>query len=195
MVINSWSLHRRWQRLQRPLAVVLVAVGGFLLWAQDNAPPAAAPTVVAVADVPAGQRIEPSDVEVVQWPIAHRPSTAADSADDLIGRSATAAISAGEPLTAARVAGPTALAGAGAGMVAVLLPEDAMTRSGLIRPGDKVNVVGQSQAGPRTLVTGATVLSITDQGIIAAIPATSAGPVVQAAATKSAAVVLLSSPP
>lgn len=196
MVINTWSLQRKWQRMQRPLAVVLVLVGALMLWAQKNAPPVTEATVVAVAQVPAGATVEASDVEVAQWPIAHRPTAAARSPDEVVGRPATAAISVGEPLTPARVAGPSALDGLGADQVAVTLGDDPMAKAGLIQAGDRVNVVGQSQAGPRTLVNSAIVLSLTgEQGIIVAVPATSAGAVVQAASTKSAAVVLLSGLP
>lgn len=196
MVINTWSLQKRWRRLQRPVAVVLISVGALMLWAQKHAPPATEATVVAISDVPAGQTVQSSDVQVRPWPIAHRPEAAARSPDVIVGRSATSAISAGEPLTPARVAGAAALDALGAGLVAVTLPEDPMTASGLVRPGDRVNVVGQSQAGPRTLVTDATVLSVTDDaGAIVAVPETSAGAVVQAATTSSAALVLLSGQP
>lgn len=192
MVITTWTLQRRWQRVQRPLAVLLVGLGAFLLWAQDNAEPPAEATVVAVSDVAAGQIVQPADLQVVQWPLASRPDAAARSPDQVVGRAATAAISAGEPLTEARVAGPGALRAIGGEVVAVMLPDDALTGSGVIRAGDHVNVVGQTQAGARTLVSDAIVLTVMpDTGIIVAVPETSAAPVVQAAATDSAAVVLL----
>jgi len=192
MVITSWALQRRWQRVQRPIAVLLLSLGAFLMWSQDSATPPAEATAVAVADVAAGEIVQPGDVQVVQWPVASRPQAAARSPDEFVGRTATAAIAAGEPLTAARVAGPGALSAIGADVVAVRLPDDALTRSGLIRAGDRVNVVGQTQSGVRTLVSGAIVLTVTqDQGIIVAVPATNAAQVVQAASSDSSAVVLL----
>lgn len=167
-----------------------------MLWAQKNAPPATGPAVVALTEVPAGQTLTEADVEVRQWPLAHRPPAAARSPDEIVGRVATSAISAGEPLTAARVAGPGALDQLGGDNVAVTITEDPLAKSGLVRAGDRVNVVGQSEAGPRTLVNSATVLAISDEdAVIVAVPATSAGAVVQAAATRSAAVVLLSAQP
>lgn len=193
MVFSTWSLQRRWQRLQRPLAAALVSLGAFLLWGQARADPPSAPTVVAVADVPAGQMLQASDVQLVQWPVANRPPAAARSPDEVVGRRTTAAITAGEPLTPARVTSPGALSAVGADQVAVMLTQDPLAASGLVRPGDRVNVVGQTQAGSRTLVTGATVLSVTDDsGLILAVPATLAGPVVQAAVSKSASAVLRS---
>lgn len=193
MVINSWRLQRRWLRLQRPIAVALIMLGGFLVWAQGNAPPATDTTVVAAADIPAGRAVEESDVKVVQWPLANRPPAAARSPDELVGRRATSAITAGEPLTPARVASPTALASVGTDHVAVTMPAEALAASGLVRAGDRVNVVGAGEVGPRTLVSGATVLAVdAEQGLVVAVPSGNAASVVQAAATKSAAVVLLS---
>ena len=66
MVITTWALQRRWQRVQRPIAVLFVSLGAYLMWAQDNATPPAEPTVVAVADVAAGEIVEPGDVQLVQ---------------------------------------------------------------------------------------------------------------------------------
>lgn len=193
MVINSWRLQRRWLRLQRPFAVALILLGGFMVWAQGNAPPATDATMVAATDITAGQTVQESDVKLVQWPLASRPPAAARSPDELVGRRATSAITAGEPLTPGRVTGPSALASVGADHVAVTLPADALAASGLVRAGDRVNVVGASEAGPRTLVSGATVLAVDgEQGLVVAVPSVNAATVVQAAATKSAAVVLLS---
>lgn len=193
MVISTWSLQRRWQRTQRPVAAVLAALGAFMLWGRARADPPSSPTVVAVSDVPAGQTLKASDVQLVQWPLAHRPPAAARSPDEVVGRRTTAAITTGEPLTPARVTSPGALSAVGADQVAVMVSEDPLAASGLVRPGDRVDVVGQTQTGSRTLVTGATVLSVTDEsGLILAVPATLAGPVVQAASSKSAAAVLRS---
>ena len=51
-------------------------------------------------------------------------------------------------LTDQRVVGPSVLAGAGPGQVAVALSPDPLTSSGVIRPGDRVNLVGQTETGP-----------------------------------------------
>lgn len=179
--------------MQRPVAVMLIGSGALVLWGRNNADPPSQVTVVAVADVPAGALVGAQAVELVPWPLADRPVAAAGALDEVVGRRATAAISAGEPLTPARVVGPGALASVGPDQVAVMLAEDPLASSGLVHAGDRVNVVGQTDAGPRTLVTAATVLTVTDQsGLIVAVPASAAGAVVQAAATRSAAVVLLS---
>lgn len=178
------------------MAAVCIAIGGFLLWAHDNAPPATVPTVVATADVPAGGVVSDTDVQVVGWPAQSRPAPAASSVDMIVGRRASAPIRAGEPLTELRVVGQSLLADGGPDRVAIALTEDPLASSGLIRPGDLVNLVGQTDAGPRTLVTAAQVLTLRDGvGAVLAVPGSAAAAVAQAAATDSIAMVLLSEHP
>jgi pilus assembly protein CpaB len=194
MVIESWRLQRRWRRLQRPVAAVLIALGGAGLWLRSNGPIATVPILVAVADVAAGEIVGAEDVAVVAWPADTQPPPAQGSPDLIVGRRATAAIRSGEALTAQRVVGPQALGEVGPDHVAVALPTDGLSASGLVRPGDRVNLVGRTDAGPRTLVSGASVLTLTaETGAVVAVPAASAPAVVQAAATDSIAMVLLSS--
>lgn len=193
MVIDSWQLQRRWMRLQRPLAAVLILVGALLLWVRDVAPAGSVPAVVARRDVPAGSVVEQQDVQVVAWPADSHPPPAAASLDLIVGRRATSAITAGEPLTTSRVAGPDALAALGPDRVAIALPADPMAASGLVRPGDSVTLVGQTPTGPRTLTTAAAVLTVSaESGAIVAVPSSAAASVVAAAAADSIAMVLLS---
>jgi Flp pilus assembly protein CpaB len=192
VAIDSWRLQRRWRRIQRPLAASLIVVGGLLVWAQQQGPKPTVATVVATVDMPAGHIVGSSDVQVVGWPAEAHPAAAASSPQTLLGRRATAPIRAGEPLTDQRVVGPSVLAGAGPGQVAVALSPDPLTSSGVIRPGDRVNLVGQTETGPRTLVQNASVLTLTEEsGTVLAVPGTSAAAVMQAAATDSIAMVLL----
>lgn len=196
MVIDSWRLQRRWRRLQRPVAAACIATGGFLIWAHNNAPPATVPTVVSTSDVPAGGLVSSTDLQVVGWPADSRPAPAASSVEAIVGRRASAPIRAGEPLTELRVVGQSLLAEVGPDRVAIALAEDSLAGSGLIRPGDLVNLVGQTDAGPRTLVTAAQVLTLHDPtGAVLAVPASAAAAVVEAAATDSIAMVLLSAQP
>jgi hypothetical protein len=89
------------------------------------------------------------------------------------------------------VVGPGLLASTGAGQVGVAIPPDPLTSSGLIRPGDLVDLVGRTQTGTRTLVAGALVLTLTEEsGTVLAVPANTAAAVVQAASTDSIAMVL-----
>ena len=188
---DTWRLQRKWRRFQRPVAWALIAGGGLLLWARHNVPEPTAPTAVAVADMPIGHEIRPGEVRVVAWPTDTRPAAAASSIDVLLGRRTSAAVRAGEPLSETRVVGPSALAELGGDVVAVALSKEPLSSAGLIRPGDRVDIVGRDDAGARTLVSAATVLTVADDaGPIVAVPMDAAAQVVQAAATDSAAVVL-----
>jgi len=170
---------------------VLIGAGGLVMWAQQNTPGAVVATVVATTDVPAGRIVTASDVRLVGWPEDSRPAAASGNLEDIVGRRATAPIRAGEPLTTARVVGPGLLASTGAGQVGVAIPPDPLTSSGLIRPGDLVDLVGRTQTGTRTLVAGALVLTLTEEsGTVLAVPANTAAAVVQAASTDSIAMVL-----
>lgn len=188
MVITSWSLNRRWQRIRRPLAVLLIGVGALLLWGRDHAPVATLPTVVATDDVAVGDIVGPDDVEVVAWPAKSRPPPAAADPAMITGRRAASAIRAGEPLTDQRVIGPSLLTMAGADAVAVSVPADPLSASGLVRPGDRVDVI----AGRGTvLVSGAPVLTVGQEtGTVLAVPASAAPNVVAAVGTDAIALVL-----
>jgi Flp pilus assembly protein CpaB len=191
VVIDTWRLQRRWLRLQRPVAAVMVALGLGLIWVRTSAPVPSTPTVVAVSDVAAGDVIAAEDVTVVQWPNPTRPAPAASEVDALVGRRATSQIRAGEPLTPVRALGPRTVALAGPDRVAVSLPPEALTASGLIRPGDRVGLVGRTDAGPRSLADDGVVLTVDAQiGTVVAVPGSAAPAVVQAAATDSIAIVL-----
>lgn len=191
MVFSSWSLDRRWQRVRRPLAVALIAVGAVMLWARDHAPVTTVPTVVAQADIAAGDVVGAGDVAVVAWPADSRPPPATGDPEDIVGRRATATIRSGEPLTPQRVIGASSLTAAGAGAVALALPVDPLSASGLVRPGDRVDVVGGGSGTARTLVTGAAVLTVNQEmGTVVAVPAHAAPAVVAAVAADAVALVL-----
>jgi Flp pilus assembly protein CpaB len=99
--------------------------------------------VVAAHDLAAGAVLAPGDLRVVAMPTAVVPAGAPHRAAGLIGRTAAGAIRRGEALTDARVVGPGLSAGLGSGESAAvpvrLADPDA---AALIRPGDRVDVIG-----------------------------------------------------
>lgn len=191
MLISTWSLQRRWQRLQRPVALILLTSAALMLWGRSHTDTPTEPTVVAARDVPAGQVVSAEDVTVAAWPGSVRPSAALADPGEILGRRASAALTAGEPLTALRVVGPASLAAAGPDQVAVLLPDDPLAGAGMLHPGDSVDVVGLSQDVARTLVSAASVLTVTEEsGLVLAVPAAQAPAVAQAAGSGSVAAVL-----
>lgn len=191
MVINSWSLNRRWQRLRRPVAVGLIAIGGLLLWGRENAPRATVPTLVARTDLSAGEVVGPDDVEVAAWPQDSRPPPVAADPGPVVGRRAACAIRAGEPLTAERVVGASLLQATGPDAVAVALPAEPLAQSGLVRPGDRVSVVGGGSGPARILADSAPVLTVDQEvGTVVAVPSSAAPTIVAAAAADAIALVL-----
>lgn len=193
MVISTWSLQRKWQRLQRPVALILLTSAALMLWGRSHSTTPTEPTLVAARDVPAGQVLGAEDVTVTDWPASVRPASALAGPDAVVGRRTIAAVAAGEPISQLRVVGPSALAGTGDGQVAVLLPQDPLAKAGMLRSGDHVDVVGLDGDTARTLVSAAPVLTVTEEsGLLIAVPSDTAALVAQAAGTGSVAAVLRS---
>ena len=173
MVISTWSLQRKWQRLQRPVALILLTSAALMLWGRSHSTTPTEPTLVAAHDVPAGQVLGAEDVTVTDWPASVRPASALAAPDAVVG--------------------PSALAGTGDGQVAVLLPQDPLAKAGMLRSGDHVDVVGLDGDTARTLVSAAPVLTVTEEsGLLIAVPSDTAALVAQAAGTGSVAAVLRS---
>lgn len=191
MVLSTWSLQRKWQRLQRPVALLLLSSAALLLWGRNHSTTPTEPTLVAARDVPAGQILTEEDVAVTAWPASVRPVAALADPSAIVGRRAVAAVAAGEPMSASRVVGPSALAASGDGRVAVLLPDDPLARAGLLHPGDHVDIVGLDGEVARTLAPAAPVLTVTEEGaVLIAVPAEAAPAVAQAAGSGSVTAVL-----
>jgi pilus assembly protein CpaB len=176
-----------WQRtkLRRVVSAVLVATAvwvatsGFL----PKAAPAGEPIVVVAQDLMAGHVLTGDDLVVAHWPANLSPHGSTGDPGSLEGRSIGAAMSRGEPVTAARVRGPGLLTGAPMGMVAahVRLADPAMatmTADGdhvdLISPGGKLvaSDVAVLAVDPSTAGTGGwstTPASSSPSGVIVAV--------------------------
>ena len=150
---------------------VILAVGATLLLrghlvrleAQAAASGPGVPTLVAEVDLPRGATVTEGDVALRPVPAAHRPPGALGSVEAVTGRVLAAELVAGDPITAAR------LAGAGGPVAAMVppglraVPIPAVAPAGLISPGDRVDVLATFAAGQphtETVVEGAEVLSI-----------------------------------
>ena len=111
---------------------------------------------VAAKDLAGGSMLAAPDVRVAYLPAAAVPAGALPSVAAAIGRTLAGAVRRGEPLTDARVVGPSLakLAG-GPGNVAVpvRLADPGVAR--LLRPGDRVDVVSVTQAGTGTVIVAA----------------------------------------
>ncbi|NNE73514.1 MAG: hypothetical protein HKN26_07620 [Acidimicrobiales bacterium] len=131
------------------------------------------PVMVAVNDVPLGHVLSLDDVEVSPWPVGLVPAAIAEfDRDDLVGRTVTAAIAAGEPIH------PVRLAPVGLGGLAALLPPAtngvAIDRSDVsiaVEVGNRVDLGTISIDGDaRPLATGLLVVAVGDQNLTVAVP-------------------------
>jgi Flp pilus assembly protein CpaB len=127
-----------------------------------------APTVrvvTAAADLPAGTVLTTGDLVTVALPAAVAPGGSAPTADELTGRVLAAPVRAGEVVTDVRVVGPGLWAQTPMGQVATPVRLADLAVAGLLRAGDRVDVLaaaGSPGGGTPTVTVvaeGALVLS------------------------------------
>jgi pilus assembly protein CpaB len=117
-------------------------------------PPDTHPVVVAVREIPPGTAIQPEDVSLVPLPV--RPEGSFTATTDLVGKSPSLAIAAGEPPVQKHFLPGSSLSRAirpGERAIAVKVDE-VIGSGGLVQPGDYVDVLlylrGGSQELPRS---------------------------------------------
>jgi Flp pilus assembly protein CpaB len=134
------SLLARRRLLAAVLTGVAVAAG---LHATAAEPPARVAVTVAARDLPAGTVLSDDDVRRAEFAPSSVPGGVADSP---AGRTLAAPLRAGEPVTDVRLVGP-ALTDGYPGLVAVpvRLPDAGM--AGLLRVGDRVDLVSADPQG------------------------------------------------
>jgi pilus assembly protein CpaB len=153
-----------WQRtrLRRVVSAGLVTTAVWLAMSAFLPQPAprGVPIVAVAQDLMAGHVLTPGDLAVADWPMDLSPEGAMTDPAALVGRSLGAAMSRGEPVTAARLRGPGLLAGTEAGLVAahVRLADPAM--AAMTSPGDHVDLI--SPTG-KVVATDVAVLAV-DRG-------------------------------
>jgi pilus assembly protein CpaB len=158
-----WARARLLRRARVVLAGLLLAVAG--LTAMPRPPGATGPggveVLVAAHDL-AGGVLTAADLRTVRLPAAAVPAGALPADGSVVGRTLAGAVRRGEPLTDARVVGPElARLAAGSGSVAapVRLADPAV--AGLVRPGDRVDVVAVTgTGGTSTVASGVEVLAV-----------------------------------
>jgi pilus assembly protein CpaB len=127
----------------RPLVLLLCAVAAVMGTARALTPPPAStrPVTVAAHDLGAGHVLAAGDLLTVDWPADLSPPPSDASAVALAGRTLTAAVRAGEPVTDARLLGPGTLAGQPPGTLAVPVRLADPATAGIVSPGDHVDVI------------------------------------------------------
>ena len=128
--------------LRRRRLLSALCVGGAVLVGLETAAPAPPPTVLvltAARDLPAGTVLEGADLV----PVEFRPDSVPDGRPAraaAVGRTLTAPLRRGEPVTDVRLVGPSLLRGyPGLVAVPVRLPDAGM--AGLLRVGDRIDLV------------------------------------------------------
>jgi pilus assembly protein CpaB len=124
-------------------------------------PPAAVPVAVAALDLPAGTALSGQDVAVARLPPDVVPRGVVPDAEPLVGRVLAGAVRAGEPLTDARLVGPGLTALLPADQVAAPVRLADLAVAGLVRAGDRVDVLAALPEAARAelVAPGALVLS------------------------------------
>ncbi len=167
---NWWRELRRaatWHRrlLAAGLAAAAVAVG---LQVLRPPPPPTVEVLAAARDIDAGAALVAGDVVALTLPSDAVPSGALDPAADVIGRAVAGPIRAGEAITDVRLVGPALVAGLGEGLVATPVRVADAGTAGLVRPGDRVDVlatpVGQDTTGLPSRIVAAEVVVIAVPG-------------------------------
>jgi Flp pilus assembly protein CpaB len=133
----------------RPLVLLLCAVAALIGTARalTPAPAATRPVTVAAHDLGAGHVLAEGDLRTVDWPAdLSPPPSGGSTATSLAGRTLTAAVRAGEPVTDARLLGPGTLAGQPPGTLAVPVRLADPTTAGIVSPGDHVDVIAGTAA-------------------------------------------------
>lgn len=122
--------------------------------------------LVTTRDIAAGSRLHSGDLRVVQVPRSVLPAGVLNHRGAAAGRVLAGAARRGEPMTDARLVGPAggrATGGPGTAAVPVRLADAAV--AGLLRPGDRVDVVTVDDSdGGEVLASNATVVTVTAAG-------------------------------
>lgn len=151
--------------VRRLLAGLLAAVALVLALrpgpAADAAPPQLQPVVVAVRSLEAGRSLGSGDLAVGRYPPGTAPAGVVAQPDLLIGRVLAGAVRAGEPLTDVRLVGPGVTSLLPDGQVAAPVRLADLAVAGLVRTGDRVDVLatGADAAEAQTLASGVRVLA------------------------------------
>lgn len=126
--------------------------------------------LTAARDIDGGTTLVGGDLVVVALPLEAVPTGAIGSSADAVGRAVASPVRAGEVLTDVRLVGPALVAGLTEGLVATPVRVADSGTAGLVRPGDRVDVlatpVSQDSAGQptRTVASNVVVVAVPSTG-------------------------------
>jgi pilus assembly protein CpaB len=158
----------RWPRLILAVGCVLLAVNSAVSARNAQAQRRGVPVLVAARDLATGRLLSAGDVRVAHWPAQLRPRGARAGPALAVGRRLAGSLTAGEPVTTARLLGRGLTTGLDPHSVAVPVTVTGPRVSELVRAGDRVDLValprtaadplvasgdgGSGAAGPTTIV-------------------------------------------
>jgi Flp pilus assembly protein CpaB len=131
---------------RRAAAAVLVVTALVLALRPEPVPararePATVPVVVAAVDLPAGAALRSEDLVVARFPTAVAPGGTRADPGELAGRVLAGGVRSGEPLTDVRLVGPGLTALLDTGQVAAPVRLADLAVAGMVRTGDRVDVL------------------------------------------------------
>lgn len=130
------------RRHRRPLGALLLAAAALVAVQQLRpAPPPTSPVVVAARDLPAGTRLQGSDLAVRRLPDDAVPPSALPDPALAEGATIAAPMTRGEPLSRTRLRGPGLLHGQPEGTVALPIRVADAAATGLLTPGDRIDLL------------------------------------------------------
>lgn len=139
---------------------------GVVVWASINAasatPPALVPVWTAAHELPSGTVLRAGDFRRTGFAPGSIPAGHVADVRDLVGRTLTVPLGAGDVVSRSQVLGSTRLTGY-PGQVAIALRIPDADAVALLHPGDRVDLVAsdpQQEREPERLVDGATVMTV-----------------------------------
>jgi Flp pilus assembly protein CpaB len=147
--------------IRRILATALLLTAGVLAVrpaAAESGP--SSPAVVSARGIPAGSILGPADVQLIQLPDSVRPEGALSTVEAAEGHLLAGAARPGEPITDARLVGPSTVVpgsgDAGKSIVPVRLSDAGV--AGLLHAGMHVDVVAAATDGGRQVLASMAVV-------------------------------------
>lgn len=121
--------------------------------------PATAAALVAVRDLAPGSVLSASDLQVVQRDAAALPADSVRGPEEVVGRTVSFPVRAGEPVTARHVVGGDLLGALGPGLVATPVTLADPAAGALVSRGDLVDVLAAASGAATGSPTAAVVAS------------------------------------
>jgi Flp pilus assembly protein CpaB len=141
---------KAWSRFRRPIAAAFAAAAvGLAVPALRPVAQPSVPVLVAARDLPGGTTLHGRDLRSVALPASAVPDGAVRSG--ATGRRLTGPVRRGEALTDVRLASGDLLGGQGPGMVATPVRIADAGAVGLLRSGDRVDVLAAAQSPDGTV--------------------------------------------